>query len=156
MNDTFFEQFTIDENFIKTVEEIEALNKELKYDQVPDGKYKVEIIHMDITTSKKGNLMLRVGFKVLSGQYENTLVWAYFMLNNRNIENCNSFLASLKTEAIIKFNGVIEYENLVKDILTCVKGWKEFDLQIRTSYTGFKNYTITGAYEKEFEELPFS
>lgn len=154
--DKFFDQFIMDENFIKTVEEVESLNKELKYDQVPDGKYRVEILHMDVMTSKKGNLMLRVGFKVLSGQYENTLVWSYFMLNNRNIENANSFLRALKTDAIVKFTGVIEYKKLIEEILINVKGWKEFDLQIKTGYTGFKNYTILNAYEKEMEELPFS
>lgn len=153
--DTFFKQFDVDmdSEFLNTINEIEKLNKELKFDKVPDGKYKVEVQYMSIKTSKKGNLMLQVGFQIEEGQYEKNTVWAFFLLSN--INNVNSFLMSLNSGIAIKYDDLEQYKNLVEDVLSSVKGWYIYDLQISTGYTGFTTYKITGSKEKEID-LPFS
>lgn len=154
--DEFFKQFEsdMDTEFVNSVLEIEKLNKELKFDKVPDGEYKVDIQHMTIKKSKKGNLMLQVGFQILSGQYEKNVVWAYYLLTNLN--NVNDFLISLKTDVDIKYENIEQYKQVVEDVFVSVKYWKEYDLKITTGFNGYTNYKILNAYDKEIEELPFS
>lgn len=154
-NVTFFNQFTndMDEEFVSTVAEIEKLNKELKFETVPDGTYRVEINGMQLKTSKKGNKMIQVVFKILNTQYENSLTYAFIML--RNIQVSVDFLKSLDSGQPIKFENLEQYEKLIDDVLVCVKGWKEYDLLISTGSTGFRNYQIKKSYDKEQEELPF-
>ena len=52
-DEAYFSQFNniIDEQFNKQVAEAEKLNEELKFDKVPDGIYKVEVVDMVIKKS---------------------------------------------------------------------------------------------------------
>ena len=70
--------------FDKAVD-LEGLKKDLKeveenvgsgdYKEVPKGTYEVEINKLELTLSKKGDPMLSVWFKILSGEFKNSLIF---------------------------------------------------------------------------------
>lgn len=73
MNDVDLTQF--DDDFEN------AEIKESEFDDVPDGKYTVNIDRAELTTSKKaGNPMLKWTLCIQSGEFEGRLLWRYNVL----------------------------------------------------------------------------
>ena len=153
--DKFFEQFKMTDEFNEQVAEIEELNKQLIFNKVPDGVYKVEVIEMSVKQSKRGNWMIMTLFKVLEGQFENNLMFAYFMINTRNIENNNLFLNALDSKIPVECKSILQYQQLVDDIFVTIRGDKQYNLEVKNLPSGFSNYKILKAYDVEHEPLPF-
>ena len=155
--DIFFNQFLskMDDEFIEGVKFAEKQNAELQYGKVPDGVYKVEMYYMQVKQSRKGNWMIQATFRILDGQYEKQAVWAYFVIKQSNIEKNNKFLQSLGTDIKVECLSITQYKQLVDDIFITIKYEKEYDLEIKTSSTGFTNYKILNIYDKPYEPLPF-
>ena len=155
--DNFFDKFKdkLTDSFYNSVSEIEKLNKELEFYKVPDGVYRVEVVDMVVKQSRKGNWMIQTLFKVLSGRYECSVFPAYMIVNQRNIESNNEFLKSLGTALPIECKSITQYQQLVDDVFITIRGDKEYDLEIKTSPSGFSNYKILKDYIVEHEPLPF-
>lgn len=45
------------------------------YDLLPDGKYEVIVLDAKEKLTKKGDRAIEISFQVLSGQYQNRLIW---------------------------------------------------------------------------------
>jgi hypothetical protein len=77
--------------------------KESEFDDVPDGKYIVNIDRVELTKSKKGNDMLKWSLCIQSGQYEGRLLWKYNMIATaenvawlkRDLQSCGLILEKL-------------------------------------------------------------
>ncbi len=155
--DNFFDKFSdkLTDSFYSSVAEIEKLNKELEFYKVPDGVYRVEIVDMQVKQSRKGNWMIQTLFKVLKGQFESSVFPAYMIINQRNVPANNEFLKSLGTNLQIECTSITQYQKLVDDVFITIRGDKEYDLEIKTSPSGFSNYRILKDYIVEHEPLPF-
>ena len=45
------------------------------YREVPKGEYEVSITKLELTASKKGDPMVTIWFRIVSGDYENSLIF---------------------------------------------------------------------------------
>ncbi len=158
-DNSYFSQFDdkVDEEFNKAVEEAEKENGEKKFEELPDGKYEVVISDMIIKKSKKDEWMLQVTFKVIQGQYEKRLAWAYFLLRPQNVHFANVFLRSLESGIDVKYHTQKQYAELIDNILITITGSKEYGLEIKTNDKGFRNYKIIKVFDvKQDDEVPFT
>lgn len=157
-DDSYFAQFSdkVDDKFIEEVAEAEKANADLKFDKVPDGDYKAEVIDMLLKKSKAGNLMIQTTFKILEGQYEKNAVKSFMLMRPNSMYFNNQFLKSLGTDIEVVYKTDLQYAKLVEDIFVTIRDSKIYDLNISTSDSGYTSYKINAAYDKEQEELPFS
>ena len=153
----FYDKYSdkLNESFYNSVAEIENLNKELAFNKVPNGIYRVEVKDMSVKQSKRGNWMIMTIFKVLEGQYEGSLMSAFFMINKRWTEMNNGFLKALDTKIPIECRNILQYQQLVDDVFITIRGEKQYDLEVENTTTGFSNYRIIKSYDVEYEPLPF-
>ena len=100
--------------------------------------------------------MLQTLFKILDGQYEKNAIFTYNVLKPRNIYFINLFLISLSANIPVKYESELQYAKLVEEILLNIKGYKIYDLEQKTTGSGYTNYKVVNVYDKEQEELPFS
>lgn len=153
----FFDNFKVylTDDFYKQVEEAEKLNEEFYNKKVSDGIYRIEIMDMVVKQSKRGNWMIQVGYKILNGKYENSVLWSFFVIRQSNILVNNQFLKSLGTSIPIECTSITQYQKLVDDIFITIRGDKEYDAELTTSINGFTSIKIIKSYDIEKEELPF-
>ncbi|MBR4313915.1 MAG: DUF669 domain-containing protein [Lachnospiraceae bacterium] len=153
----FFDNFKafLTDDFYKQVEEAEKLNEEFYNKKVSDGIYRIEIMDMAVKQSKRGNWMIQVGYKILNGKYENSVLWSFFVIRQSNILVNNAFLKSLGTSIPIECTSITQYQKLVDDIFITIRGDKEYDAELTTSFNGFTSIKIIKSYDIEKEELPF-
>ncbi len=154
---SFFDNFKafLTDDFYKQIEEAEKLNEEFYNKKVSDGIYRIEIMDMVVKQSKRGNWMIQVGYKILNGKYENSVLWSFFVIRQSNILVNNAFLKSLGTPIPIECTSITQYQKLVDDIFITIRGDKEYDAELTTSINGFTSIKIIKSYDIEKEELPF-
>lgn len=169
---SYFSQFSdvVDEEFNKQVEEAENQNGDKKYEKVPDGKYEVRVIGLEICRSKKSNKwQVMATLPIINNkEYEGRYIWAYFSLNPKVLHKANTFLRSLNSGLEVKYKSERQYAELIDNILDLVKDSKEFALDMTTNKDGYRDYkiykvfessgavTTTGATTTDDDELPFS
>ena len=153
----FFDNFKafLTDDFYKQVEEAEKLNEEFYNKKVSNGIYRIEIMDIVVKQSKRGNWMIQVGYKILNGKYENSVLWSFFVIRQSNILVNNAFLKSLGTSIPIECTSITQYQKLVDDIFITIRGDKEYDAELTTSINGFTSIKIIKSYDIEKEELPF-
>ena len=153
----FFDNFKafLTDDFYKQIEEAEKLNEEFYNKKVSDGIYRIEIMDMVVKQSKRGNWMIQVGYKILNGKYENSVLWSFFVIRQSNILVNNAFLKSLGTSIPIECTSITQYQKLVDDIFITIRCDKEYDAELTTSFNGFTSIKIIKSYDIEKEELPF-
>lgn len=118
------------------------------YREVPKGNYEVKIEKMELKESKKGDPMLSVWFKILSGEYEGSMLFMNQVVTNGfQIHICNTFLRSLETGLEIQFDDFEQYSNLIFDVHEKVDVEKlEFALEYGEK-NGFNTFKITEVFE---------
>ena len=110
------------------------------YIEVPKGEYEVSITKLELTSSKKGDPMVTIWFRIVSGDYENSLI---FM--NQVITQCfqihivNELLREM-CEKDVKFESYSQYGELLMDIHEEIEGNYEFALEYgeRKGFNTFK------------------
>lgn len=119
-------------------------------EEVPKGEYEVKIDKMELTTSKKGDPMFTCWFKILAGDFKNSLIFMNQVINQGfQIHIVKEFLRSLDTEYEVDFESYTQFEQLVLDIHEAVDGQLEFVLDYGETNKGFPTFTITEVFEVE-------
>ena len=154
------------EKFDKQVD-IEALKEDVEeveengfgdYEEVPEGEYEVEVNKMELTQSKKGDPMLTIWFKIVSGDYEGQLIFYNGVMQPQNdrawgfqVHRNNQMLRSLwnKGKDDVKFNGFADYASLVDEIFDDIDGNFEYVLEKKKDKKGFDQYKILEVFELE-------
>lgn len=121
------------------------------FPEIPVGKYEVNVKNLELGTSKAGDPMLKIQFKILDGEFAGSLIFynsvmqpnsEYFGLQ---VHNNNEMLRALwdadKDE--VSFDGFKEYSNLVLDIAEEIieDGW-EYILEKGKNNKGYDTYKI--------------
>lgn len=122
------------------------------FKEVPHGKYEVEVNKLELKKSKKGDPMLSIWFKILTGEYKGSLIFYNQVLNNGfGIHNANEFLRSMDTEVEIEFVSYAQYEELLLDVFEAIEGNLEFalDYQENSKNKNFSTYEIIDVFDKE-------
>lgn len=130
----------------------EAKNNGGDFKEVPHGDYEVEVNKLEPKVSKKGDPMLSIWFKILSGEYKGSLIFYNQVLSNGfGLHKANEMLRSLDSGVEVKFENFNQYQNLLMDIAEAIDGKLEYAL----SYTAnkknpkFSEYEIKDIFEVE-------
>lgn len=144
--------------FDKTVD-VDGLNKDLQdnkenfgeFKDVPLGEYEVKVNKMKLKTSKKGDPMLMVQFKILEGEYKNSSVFYNQVLNQGfQIHIANEMLRSFDTGIDVpsEFKGYAFYNNLIMDVLEEIDSQQlEYALEYGENDKGFNTFKIVEVFE---------
>ncbi|MFD2628744.1 DUF669 domain-containing protein [Oceanobacillus kapialis] len=147
--------------------DVEALQEDVKeveengggdFEDVPDGQYEVAVEKMEMRTSKKGDPMLTIWFKILEGDFEGQLIFyngvmqpqnerAFGLQVHRNNEMLRGLWDCEKDE--VGFTGFADYADLVLDVHEDIDGEFEYLLDKGTNDGGFDTYEIKEVYEVE-------
>ncbi|MBM7836423.1 DUF669 domain-containing protein [Clostridium sardiniense] len=130
----------------------EAKENAGNFKEVPHGEYEVEISKIELKATKKGDPMLSIWFKILTGEYKDSLIFYNQVLNNGyGIHNANEFLRSLETEVDVDFDNFTQYNELLLDVFEAVNGNLEFALKYSQNAKNekYSDYEITEVFEKE-------
>lgn len=135
--------------------DLEGLKKDIEdsanndFKEVPHGSYEVAITKLELGESKKGDPMVKVWFKILAGEYKNSLIFMNQVITQGfQIHIVDEFLRSLGTDIDIAFESYSQYNDLLMDIFEAVDDKLEFALKYGEN-KGFNTFEITDIFEVE-------
>lgn len=143
----FDEQFDLEglKNDIKDAEENGGGN----FKEVPLGNYEVAITKLELSESKKHDPMVKVWFKILEGEYKNSLIFMNQVVTQGfQIHIVDEFLRSLETDVNIEFTSYAQYAQMLMDVFEAVNGNYEYGLKYGEN-KGFNIFEITDVFEVE-------
>lgn len=162
MADKKFDWSKFDKNV--DIEALEADVKEVEengggnFEPIPDGQYEVEVEVMELTTSKAGDPMLKIWFKVLEGEHEGQRIFYNKVMQPQNdrafglqVHQNNEMLRALWDceKDDVKFTGFEDYADLVLDIHEDIEGKFEYLLKKETDDKGYDQFEIEEVFEVE-------
>lgn len=125
-----------------------------EYREVPVGNYEVKIEKMELgetgeNSKVPGSPMLKVMFRILAGDYENSCVFMNQVMREPfQIHLTNTFLKSLDSGVEVVFDDFVQYASMIMDIHEAIDGKLEYALEYGEK-KGFKTFKITDIYEVE-------
>ncbi len=124
------------------------------YKDVPTGKYEVSVEKMELKASKNGDPMVSVWFKILEGEYKNSLVFMNQVINQGfQVHIVDQILRSLVQEANdapeIVFESYKQYNDLLMDVMECIEGNFEYVLDYGQNNKGFNTFSIDEVFVLE-------
>ena len=118
------------------------------YKEVPLGTYEVEVNKMELTKSKKGDPMLTIWFKILTGDYKGSLIFYNQVLNiGFGVHNANEMLRSLDSDVEVGFVSFEKYHEMLLDIVESITGKLEYALKYDKNSKGYNTYEIKDVFE---------
>ena len=153
MANNVWEQFDkeIDlEGLQKDIKDSEENNGQGNYKEVPHGNYEVAITKLELAASKKGDPMVKVWFKILTGEYKNSLLFMNQVINQGfQVHIVNDFLKSLDSSIEpIQFESYSQYGSMLIDVFEDINGHLEYALEYGEN-KGFNTFKITEVFEVE-------
>lgn len=145
------------EKFDKAID-VEGLQKDVQeaaenganFKEVPHGNYEVKIEKLELTTSKAGDPMFTCWMKVLSGEYNGSMIFMNQVITRGfQIHIANEFLRSLDSGIEIEFKSYTQYAQLILDVHEAIDGKCEYALRYQEGKKGFSTYEITEVFEVE-------
>lgn len=119
------------------------------FKEVPHGNYEVAITKLELGESKKGDPMVTVWFKILDGEFKNSLIFMNQVVTQGfQIHIVDDFLRSLETDVEIEFESYAQFGELLMDVFEAVEGKLEFGLKYGER-KGFNTFEITDVFEVE-------
>lgn len=118
------------------------------FKEVPHGEYEVKVDKMELKESKNGKPMLSIWFKILNGEYKNSLIFYNQVLSTGfGLHNANEFLRSLDSGVDIEFKNFKQYNDLILDVHESIDGNTEYAIDYSEGKNGFSNYKITDVFD---------
>lgn len=143
------------EKFDKAID-VEEMAKEVKeadssasgdYKEVPHGQYEVKVDFMELRASKKGDPMITIWFKVISGEYKNSLIFMNQVLNLPfQCSIANNILRNLHPDKTVEFESYSQYGNLIADIYEEIDGKYEYALEY-SDHNGYPKFEIIDVFQ---------
>lgn len=128
----------------------EAAENGGNFKEVPHGQYEVRVDKMELKESKTGKPMLSIWFKILNGEYKNSLIFYNQVLSTIfGLHNANKFLRSLDSGIDIEFKNFKQYNDLILDVYEAIDGNAEYAIDYSEGKNGFSNYKITDVFDAE-------
>ena len=128
----------------------EAAKNSTNYREVPHGEYEVKIEKLELVESKKGDPMVTIWFKVVSGEYKGSIIFYNQVITQGfQIHIVNELLRSLDSGIEVEFKTYKQYGQMLMDIHEAIDGRLEYGLKYGEGKKGFSTYEITDIYEVE-------
>lgn len=119
------------------------------FKEVPLGTYEVAITKLELGESKKGDPMVKIWFKILEGEFKNSLIFMNQVITKGfQIHIVDELLKSLETDVDIHFESYSQYADMLLDVFEAVDGKLEFALKYGEN-KGFNTFDITEVFEVE-------
>lgn len=130
-------------------EDIESNTGSGDYKEVPHGNYEVAITKLELTTSKKGDPMVSIWFKIVSDcEYKGSLIFMNQVVTKGfQIHIVNDFLRTLECGVDIDFESYKQYNELLLDVFEAVNGNFEYGLKYGKTEKGYNSFEITEVFE---------
>lgn len=120
------------------------------YEEVPVGKYEVQVEKLELTKSKSEKPMVTIWFKILAGDLKNQRIFYNQLVDEGfKLNIMNEFLNSLDSGIDVYFDSYKQYNDLILDIHEEIDGKLEYLLDYGENKKGYKTYTIEEVYETE-------
>lgn len=118
--------------------------------EVPHGNYEVKIEKLELVESSKGDPMVSIWFRILSGDFENSMIFYNQVISKGfGLHKANEFLRSLDSGIEVEFKSFRQYGELLMDIREAIDGKLEYNLAYTEGKKGFSNYEIEEVFETE-------
>ena len=118
--------------------------------EVPHGNYEVRIEKLELVESSKGDPMVSIWFRILSGDFANSMIFYNQVINKGfGLHKANEFLRSLDSSIEVEFKSFRQYGELLMDIREAIDGKLEYNLAYTEGKKGFSNYEIEEVFETE-------
>lgn len=133
--------------------DLEGLKKDIEdsanndFKEVPHGNYEVAITKLELAESKKHDPMVKIWFKVVSGEYKGSLIFMNQVITRGfQIHIIDELLRSLETDIEISFESYSQYNELLMDVFEAIDGNFEYGLKYGEN-KGFDTFEITEVFE---------
>lgn len=133
--------------------DLDGLKKDIEdsansdYKEVPHGTYEVAITKLELGESKKGDPMVKIWFKIVSGEYKGSLIFMNQVITQGfQIHIVDELLRSFETDIDIHFESYSQYADLLADVYEAVDGNFEYGLKYGEK-NGFNTFEITEVFE---------
>lgn len=130
-----------------------AENGSGNYREVPHGNYEVEVNKLEMVASKKGDPMVSIWFKIVSGEYKDSMIFMNQVITQGfQIHIVNELLRKMTEEADapeIEFVSYKQYSELLMDVFEAIDNNFEFALKYGKGKKDFSTYEITEVYALE-------
>lgn len=130
-----------------------AENGSGNYREVPHGNYEVEVNKLEIVQSKKGDPMVSIWFKIVSGEYKGSMIFMNQVITQGfQIHMVNEMLRKMTEEADapeIEFTSYNQYSDLLMDVFESIDNNFEFALKYGKGKKDFNTYEITEVFVLE-------
>jgi hypothetical protein len=138
----------IDTEGLKKDAEEAAKNGGGDFKEVPHDKYEVEVNKLELKKSKKGDPMLSIWFKILTGEYKSSLIfYNQVMSQGFGIHNANEMLRNLDSGVDIEFTNFKKYHEMLLDVLEAIEGTLTYSLEYGENKKGYNTYKIADVFE---------
>lgn len=144
------------EGLVKDIAEAAENGGQGNYKEVPHGDYEVAIQQMELKASKKGDPMVSIWFKVVSGEYKGSIIFYNQVITQGfQIHNCNEMLrkiaSEMKEKPVIEFRTYKQYGELLMDIFEAVEDNYEYGLHYTANKKNkqFSDFKVTEVYVLE-------
>lgn len=128
----------------------EAKNNGGDFKEVEHGTYEVEVNKLELRESKKGDPMLSIWFKILSGEYKGSLIFYNQVLSNGfGLHKAKEMLRSLGSGIEVEFENFEQFYNMLMDIAEAIDGNLEYALNYTANKKNpkFSEYEIKDIFE---------
>ncbi|NFH47245.1 DUF669 domain-containing protein [Clostridium sporogenes] len=128
----------------------EAANNNSDFKEVPHGEYEVEVNKLELRESKKGDPMLSIWFKILTGEYKGSLIFYNQVLSSGfGLHKANEMLRSLDSDIEVEFESFSKYNNMLMDIAEAIDGKLEYQISytVNKKNNKFSEYEIKDIFE---------
>ncbi|MED4061683.1 DUF669 domain-containing protein [Priestia megaterium] len=138
------------DGLMKDIEEASQNSGSGDYKEVPFGTYEVKVEKLELVESKKGDPMVSIWFKILAGDFKNSLIFMNQVITQGfQVHIANEFLRSLDSGLDVEFKSYSQYGQLLMDIHEAVDGKLEYVLEYGQNKKGFNTYAIKDIFEVE-------
>lgn len=118
-----------------------------EYKEVPHGTYEVKVDKMELTESKKGDPMVSIWFRIVGGEYMNSVIFFNQVVTKGfQIHIVNELLRSMDSGIDIDFESFSQYGQMLMDVHEAVDGVLEFAIEYGEK-KGFNTFKITEIFE---------
>ena len=144
-------------------EELAASQEEIKAnangggqrEEVPVGKYEVKVDRLECKLSKKGNAMISIWFRILTGKFEKSVIfyngvfgedWMRHRVAKMLADLVDGDMTEAEINLILKSGNVQDINNFCMDIHEAIDGKYEYLLDYGMN-KGYNTYAIDEVYE---------
>ena len=102
--------------------DLQNVNDDVLFDEVPHDQYEVRIKNMELKESKKGMPMVSIWFEIVAGDFKNRLIFMNQVVTQAfQVHICNNLFKSFGTGLEIKFENYVQYSGLICDLAEAIE-----------------------------------